>query len=153
MPLRAGIIDVVCCRIINGFVSIYIMGYSRISGWRIEPSLIGFTCFNCSLHLIVDLQNDALGAILAPLLLLFLPPHPECAHNILHILPRNPIQMEVRRVQLAAQEKPPLFVRPERRPIVAAITSKSCEIPGGVSEFAGAGVIQSLRVCMLSQAH
>src|SRR5579883_1156101 len=93
----------------------------RISGSRRQARAIRLPALDSPLHLVVDLQNHPFGAKLPTLLFFFLPPDPEGVHDVVYVLPRDPVQMEVRRVQLAAQEKAPLFVPLERRPRIAAL--------------------------------
>ncbi len=57
------------------------------------------------LHLVVDLQDHALRPVLAIQFLILAFDNPERLHNIIHILARNPIQKEIRCVQLAAQQE------------------------------------------------
>src|SRR5579885_41291 len=111
------------------------MRHRRISRTRRHARAIRLPALHRPLYLVVDLQDHALGAKLPALLFFFLPPHPEGVHDVVHVLPRDPVQVEVRRVQLAAQEKAPLLVPPERRPVIAAIPGERFEIPGGVGQF------------------
>lgn len=71
---------------------------------------------------------------------LVLAPHNrEGVHDIVHVLPRNPVQDEVQRVQFGPQPEAPLVVPDERFAPVAQVTRKGREVVGGVGQFEDAG--------------
>ena len=113
------------------------MRHRRISRWRVQPRLIWLAALDGLLQLVINLQDDALGAIFAVLFLFLFFPDTERTHNIIYIISCYAIEDEIGCVEFAAQEETALFIPTEERAIITTIFGKRFEIPDGVGEFEG----------------
>jgi hypothetical protein len=87
------------------------------------------------LHGIVDVEDNALGAILAMRLFVLAFDDGEGLQNVVRVVAPNAVEVEVGRVEFAAQQEAARFVPAERRASVAAVGGEGLQVPGGVGEF------------------
>ena len=107
----------------------------RICGRRIETSLVWLAGSHRLSHLVVHLQDHALGAVLAVRRLVLAPYDGERVHDVVDIVALDAVEVEERRVELGSEEKPPLRVPAERRPVVPEVTSERGEVVGSERKF------------------
>ena len=119
----------------SGRLSIRRMRHARVGRGRVEASLVGRTAGHRRGHLVVDLQDDPLGAVFAVLLDVLALDDGEGLHDVVHVVAGDAIEMEVGGVELAAQQEAARLVPAERRAVVAAVAGKGLQVPGGVGEF------------------
>ena len=114
------------------------------------------TCLDGLLHLVVELKDDQLGAIVAVRFDVFAFDDGEGFHDVLDgvarcgehfaelravVAPffgRTEVQMKVRGIQLAPQQKPTLLIPPKRRTVVTAVQRKRFQVPRRVCQFENA---------------
>ncbi len=73
---------------------------------------------------IIDLKNHSLGPVV-PVLRLVLPPdHRKTVEDVIRIVPFDPIEVEERRIELAAKEESTFLIPAEGRALIAAVFSK-----------------------------
>src|SRR5690348_3452555 len=83
---------------------------TRISWGRVKPSLVGSAALDGTLHLVVDFEDDAFGAVFAELFFFFLLPNPKRVHNVIDIVACDTVEVEVGSVEFAAEQEAPLFI-------------------------------------------
>ena len=111
------------------------------------------TCLDGLLHLVVELKDDQLGAIVAVRFDVFAFDDGEGFHDVLDgvawrgehfaelwavVAPffgTPEVQMEVRGIQLAPQQKPTLLIPAKRRPVVTAVRRKCFQVPRRIRQF------------------
>src|SRR5712691_11242683 len=112
---------------------------SRQTRRRIEATLIWFAGVNGALHGVIHLQDDPPGTVLAVLRFVLALDDGEGLHDVVPIVAADAVEVEVRSVEFAAQQKTPLFVPAEGRAVVAAVFGERGQVPGRVGEFEDAG--------------
>ncbi|MCP4166331.1 MAG: hypothetical protein GY759_10610 [Chloroflexi bacterium] len=86
------------------------MRHGRMRGRRVQQRLIRLARLHRPLHGVVDLQDDALGAVFAVRDLVLALDDGESVHDVVHVVSFDAVEMEVGGVQLAAQEETAGFV-------------------------------------------
>ena len=92
-----------------------------IAGRRVEAGLVGLAGAHGLGHLVVDFQDDALGAVFAVRGLVLALDDGEGVHDVVHVVAGDAVEVEVGGVQFAAQQEAALFVPAEGRAVVAAV--------------------------------
>ena len=86
------------------------MGLGWMPGRGIESGAVGFAGFDCPRHGVVDLQDDALGAVFAMRGLVLALDDGEGVHDVGRVVAGDAVEVEVGRVQFATHEEAALFV-------------------------------------------
>ena len=80
------------------------MRHPWISRRRVEQGLVGLTSLDGLLHGVVDLQDDALGAVLAVGSLVLALDDGEGVHDVVHVVAGDAVEVEVGGVQGVGSE-------------------------------------------------
>src|SRR5262249_5616373 len=75
-------------------------------------------------HRVVDFEDDALGAVVAPLLHILALDDRERVHDVVNIVPADAVEMEEGGIKLATEEEAALRVPAEGRAVVPAISGE-----------------------------
>ena len=82
------------------------MRHARVGGWGGEEGLVGDAGADGFGHVVVDLQDDPLGAVLAVRGLVFLPDDGEGVEDVGGVVAVDAVEVEEGGVQLAAEQEP-----------------------------------------------
>ena len=115
------------------------MRHGRIGRRGIETRLVRFAAVHGLLHGVVDFEDDPLGAVLAVRGHVLALDDGEGLHDVVHVVTRDAVEVEIGRVQLAAKEKATLLVPAEGRAVIAAVVCEGLQVPCGVRELKDAG--------------
>ena len=102
---------------------------------RVQPRLIGRSSLDGVGHGVIQCQDDAFSAVLAPRPLILAPHNRERLHDVVHVVALNPVQVKVRGVQLAAQQETPLLIPPKRWPRVATLARELAQVPRRIRQL------------------
>src|SRR5579884_2061016 len=94
------------------------MRHARVGRRRVEAGLVGVAGAHGLVHGVVELEDDALGAVLAVGRFVFALDDGEGLHDVVHVGALDAVEVEVGGVQLAAKQEAPLLVPAERRAVV-----------------------------------
>ena len=107
----------------------------KLHWWRVEGGLVRLAGFGGTGHLVVDLQDAALGAVLVVVGLVLALDDWEGLHDVVRVVAPDAVEVEEGGVQLAAEQEAALGVPAERRAVVAEVAGEGLQVPGGVGEF------------------
>src|SRR5262245_20233580 len=101
----------------------------------VEARGIGRARLHGLLHRVVDVEDDAFRAVFAMRLFVFAFDDGEGLQNVVRVVAPNAVEVEVGRVEFAAQQEAALFVPAEGRARVAAVGGEGLQVPGSIGEF------------------
>ena len=90
-------------------------------------------------HGVVDLEDDALGAVLAVDSYVILADDGEGAENVVDVVVREAVEVKEGSVEFRPKEKTADGIPAERRAFVTDVLGEWFEVPGGVGKFEDAG--------------
>ena len=97
--------------------------------------MIGRARLHGLLHGVVDVEDDALRAVFAVRLLVLALDDGEGLQDVVDVVARDAVEVEVGGVEFAAQQEAARFVPAKGRAGVAAVVGEGFQVPGGVGEF------------------
>jgi hypothetical protein len=102
------------------------MGNTWISRGWIKAGMIRLASYDSLLHSIVNIQNDSLSLVLPTLRFILALKDREGFHDIIDVIMSDAVEMEVRRIKFATQQKAAFYVPAKWRPGIATIFGEGC---------------------------
>jgi hypothetical protein len=115
------------------------MAAAGVGGGRVEQGAVGGAGGDGVGEGVVDLEDEALGAVVAVTGLVVAANNGESVHDVVGVVAGDAVEVEEGGVQLAAELEAALGVPAEGRAVVAAVSGEGGEVPGGVGELEDAG--------------
>src|SRR5262249_32470484 len=97
---------------------------------RVEACAIRRTRLHGLMHRVVDVEDDALRAVCAVRLLVPAFDDGEGLQNVVHVIAPDAVEVEVSRIEFAAQQEATFFVPAEGRARVAAVGGEALQVMG-----------------------